>query len=160
MTLFVIDIDNTISDWTERLQRAGLEPSREPFEEYQKWLNRLQSAESVVCDPAVRGMSDLVWSLVNASELNKNTETRVIYLTARNENLRAATEKWLQMKYFPKLDLFMRTEVDIRSNHEHKRSILKSFYVDNIIVIDDDPNGKMAEVCKAEGWVMLKALVP
>lgn len=155
MTLFAIDLDGTILSNVARMEKAGPEPSRADMPSYLKWLEVLMDRETMLLDKPIPGMREFVWSLINGNLVTRSA--RVVYVTARNENLREITRTWLERNNFPMLDLFMRPEHDVQSNHELKQSILKSFEVDNIVMIDDDPGNELQAVCLEEGWTMLKA---
>jgi hypothetical protein len=156
-TLIAVDLDGTIVEYTRRLAKAGIEPPREPFELYQSWLDRVQTPEDLMTDPAVPGMKEFVRALASYSKLNPTT--KVIYLTARHESLRNLTCKWLHKNGFPGLELFMREESDISENHNMKRKVIRSLMIDgydSVVICDDDPSGGLQKVCAEESWSLLK----
>lgn len=154
--LYVVDLDGTILDNRPRLKKAGPEPSRSDLSAYLRWLDVLMDHEVLPQDKALPGMRNLVWALWSAMQ-QEGSRDKVIYLTARNEALREVTSKWLGTQGFPTLDLFMRGADDVQSDYTLKRSLIRSFSTGNVVIIDDDPSGNLARICREEGWTMLKA---
>lgn len=153
-TLFVVDIDNTIADASRRLEAAGPEPEKGNKAAYIRWLEDVQNDYSLAADPQIRGMRDLIAGLTNSGD--------VIYLTSREEKYRKVTRAWIEMNEFPPAPLYMRQDGSWEDAHELKRVIIEDVLEDNqflehVVVLDDDPSGKLAEVCKESGWTFLKA---
>lgn len=154
-TLFVIDIDATLADATDRLKFAGQEPSRKDAVAYNTWLAAVQDANSLLQDKPVAGMVDLV-SAIRKGSLN------VVLVTAREEHWRDVTEAWLIKNKLPKLPLIMRPNDNFYESAMFKAteiSELKTLFgCDSVIVIDDDQSGELQGICKYHGWTFLKAL--
>lgn len=156
-TTYYIDIDGTIAQYQDRLRSAGPEPSREPFSTYQAWLDKIQTKEALLKDNVVPGMLNLVRALDFHSEV-RTVFDEIVYLTAREENLRPVTEQWLRAKGFPKKELIMRPNNDLRENHIFKQDVIESKGSTVNVMIDDDPSGKLQEICRSKGWTFLKAV--
>jgi len=158
MTTFIIDIDGTLCEYKRRMEVAGPEPERGTPQHWE-WLDKIQLPEDLIKDNPIPGMKELVWAISTFCALKHGLmeHREVVYLTARNENLRQATNDWLQIHGFPELNLFMRPEHETVENHELKRSIIRAFRGTKVI-IDDDPSGKLADVCLQEGWTFLKPI--
>lgn len=155
-TTYYIDIDGTIAQYQDRLRSAGPEPSREPFSTYQAWLDKIQTKEALLRDKAVPGMLNLVRALKIHCDLT--TTDKIVYLTAREENLREVTDKWLNNRNFPVAELIMRPTKDLRENHVFKQEVIERHGSDVVVMIDDDPSNKLQEVCRLKGWIFLKAV--
>ena len=152
-TLFVLDIDGTLADASMRMQGAGPEPKRIDEVEYQAWLERIQSAETLINDPVVPGMCSLAWALENHWDV-------AVYLTARVERFRAVTQNWLIKHNFPEFKLLMRNEGNVMESAEFKEVVIK-YYKDfyrreHVVVIDD--NSELVSACKRNGWTFLRAM--
>jgi hypothetical protein len=147
--LFVVDIDCTISDGTQRVKKAGPEPDRANEAQYIVWVQVINSGMEF--DQAVPGMVPLITALAD--------KARVIYATSREERHRQTTETWLKVQGFPTAKLLMRPndcwaatatlkEIMIASNRDSRETV---------VVIDDDEHGGIEEMCKRNGYTFLKA---
>lgn len=160
-TLFVIDIDGTISDASQRFKEAGPEPDRTTdVEGHDLWLKRVQSEILVIKDEPVKGMRNLLDCIYTVTV--RQSEVELIYLTARTEDLRQATELWLYKNKFPMhADLFMRAVGDKSKSGIYKEQVIqrevKNKGYEAVVVIDDDPLGDIEEMCKRNGYTFLKA---
>lgn len=155
-TVFAVDLDGTVLDNRDRLTKAGPEPDRNDLPALFKWLDVLMDRETMPHDKQVPGMRALAWALYVS--LYNTFGEKVIYLTARNENLRDLTEQWLKNNGFPNFELHMRGKDDVQADFSLKRDLIRSFNAQNVVVIDDDPSGNLERVCREEGWTMLKAV--
>lgn len=151
-TLFVFDIDATILDVSKRYLKAGMEPDRvvNP-EEHQKWVKRVVGNSTI--ELPVKGMVDMV-SALSSQDL--------IFLTSRSESYRKVTTENLRFVLpiqFKPYQLIMREVTDNRPYSEYKEHTLTKYAQDYsaIVVFDDDPEGKLQEVCKKHGWTFFKA---
>jgi hypothetical protein len=151
--LFIIDLDNTVADGSRRFKKAGKEPSRKNKKEYDAWVKAVQNAESLAEDKDVPGMGVLLGKLWG-------TYSPVEYVTSREEKWKQITEKWLIRNHFPLYDVTYRPDGDYSETHELKeRQITElSKGYEEVVVIDDDPSGKLAKVCKKRGWTLLKVI--
>lgn len=151
MTCIFLDIDGTCADSAERFKSAGHEPKYRG-KEYSHWLKKVQNHRTLSLDHPVGGMADLA----NLLELGSNLS----YLTARSEIYRNVTIEWLAKHNFPILcPLYMRPK-----NNREPAGQLKERFIqrlispeDRVIVIDDDYNHEVEQVCKRNGWTFLKA---
>lgn len=153
--LYVIDLDGTVVDAAERLRKAGPEPARVDKDAYTEWLGVVQSEQLLKHDRPVPGMIDMVWALVKAAD--------VVFLTAREAKWRPITQEWIRKNQIPPIPLYMRPNDSYEETHEFKRRAIREIVhdlhgaVDEVVVIDDDPSGKLQEVCRKEYWTFLKA---
>jgi hypothetical protein len=152
-TLFVIDIDQCISDASRRLVEAGPEPDRsKDVSGYNTWLSLVQNEKSILEDKAVPGMKELVSSL---------PIRQCIYLTARGETYLKVTTQWLRDNKFPRFELIMRPQGNTDRSDTFKAKMIriaKAHYgYDNVVVIDDDQRDELRTVCYLEGYTFLKA---
>lgn len=147
-TLFIIDIDATIADATERIKRAGTEPLRHNKEVYDAWVALVNSG--MEDDRPVPGMVELTNSLGSDS---------LVYLTSREVKHAATTASWLKKNGFPQGPLFMRPDGNYQETHEFKIQVIEelqdNFYT--IVVVDDDESGRLEQLCKERGYTFLKA---
>lgn len=155
-TLFVLDLDNTIADASRRFAKAGKEPNRDDRDAYITWLENVQSAQSLRKDDQIPGMCDLAWALYKGGDM--------VYVTSRERKYRGVTQEWLRLEGFPTVPVYMRPDGSWEEAHDLKESIITNIIkdlgdgvIDNVVVLDDDPSGELAKVCKRKGWTMLKA---
>lgn len=152
-TLFVVDLDNTVADASRRLAHAGPEPDKADKASYSTWLSNVQNKYSLAADPKVAGMCDLVWGLYKAGDM--------IYLTSREEKYRDVSKEWLYNNEFPPAPMYMRNNGSWDHAHDLKERVIKEFlqenpFIEEVVVLDDDPSGELTKVCKKNGWTMLK----
>lgn len=155
MTYFFVDLDGTTTNATRRFAAAGAEPSRDDKAAYLAWLGRIQNAESLASDEAVKGMRSLLWAI-------KGYGAEIVFLTSREEQWREVTEKWLKKHDLSAIKVYMRPNGDWRDSGTLKEGMIDTLtqqYPGNIVVIDDDPTGDLQKVCQNRGWTMLKAVV-
>lgn len=149
-TLYVIDIDATLADATERIRRAGPEPSRSSKKAYQKWVRKVN--KGMEGDVPVPGMSDLV---------SRFDSDHAIYLTSRDDEFRDATRTWLTENGFPLLGLIMRPAGSYVEGVDFKEIAINTLYwstqCKSVVVLDDDGKGDIELMCKRNGWTFLKA---
>jgi len=148
--LVVIDIDNTISDGTDRNTFAGPQPLLKDKEAYLSWVTAVNS--NMQYDEPVRGMGDFVRALSYGG-------AHCVYLTNREEEHREVTEQWLYGNGFPQLKLFMRETGSYSESARYKgeviHNLIEVFGFDSVVVLDDDSS--MGALCKKEGYTFLKA---
>jgi len=155
MTYFFIDLDGTTTNATERFAAAGPEPMRHDKDRYLTWLHKVQNAESLMADEAVKGMQSLLWALSGYG-------TEVFFITSREERWREVTEKWLKKHNLSNIRLYMRPNDNWLDSGTLKAGIIDTIvqsYPGNVLIIDDDPTGDLQKVCKERGWTLLKAVV-
>src|SRR5271163_1364626 len=144
-TLFIIDIDATISDATERIKRAGTEPSRENKEVYNAWVSLVNSGMEK--DAPVPGMQEMITRL--------SCIYNIVYLTSREEKHRKITHNWLMLHDFPIYDtcLLMRPDVNYEEGPEWKVDQIDKMAdgYEAVVVIDDDESGRLEQLCKERG---------
>lgn len=152
--LLCVDIDGTLADATTRFAKAGAEPGREDEAAYSKWVETVN--EGLEHDKPVSGMASLI-AIVGAMGL-----ADVLYVTGRSESLRTQTEKWLGEHKFPIMPLCMRPENDWSENAEYKQRVINkakyTYKASEVILIDDDQQGKLETMCKINGYTLLKAV--
>lgn len=150
MTLFAIDIDGTLANATERLKRAGKEPSRKNSKAYKKWVTSVN--KGMKDDLPVPGMLSLIKGL---------GEDKVVYLTSRDASLRKVTQEWLMLHNFPHYGLIMRPTGSHTEGVDFKEIALETLYWSTqataIVVIDDDGKRDIEKMCKRNGYTFLKA---
>lgn len=160
MTFFFIDIDGTIADASKRYAEAGRPPSKEDKEAFRAWLKKVQNHESLLLDKPVPGMRVMLQALQYFSYAADDCQ--LFYLTAREEEFRTTTRSWLFMNGFPLAPLLMRGIDDWRSSGELKeaeiKNALSNFSNAEVVVIDDDPEGDIEEMCDKNGYTFKKAL--
>jgi hypothetical protein len=150
--LVIVDIDDTISDGSRRTLAAGHEPDRrKDTGAYNAWRDKINTGLEL--DAPVTAMRELVTALVEAGH-------HVAYVTARGSELREVTRGWLRQFGFPDEMLYMRAATDFRPSAEYKEFVVSKLLtsdLEDVLVIDDDPRGELAEVCRRRGWTFLKA---
>lgn len=127
---WIFDVDGTLVNvdsvihWITNKDRE-----HESFKKYYDMFH----TESINCDPH-KEVIDMVWSACNDSD--------IVIVTARNENYRALTSRWLKNNNVPHDALFMRKENDFRSDYEIKKEILEKIneYWDVKHAVDDNPD--------------------
>lgn len=155
MTYFFIDIDGTVANATRRFLEAGKEPHRHEKEKYTEWLKKVQNADSLMKDVPVKGMRSLLWAL-------QSYGAEVCYLTAREEQWRQVTEKWLRKHEINGPKVYMRPNNNWQDAGTLKENIIDALvqqYPGDVVIVDDDPLGELQAVCKRRGWTLLKAAV-
>lgn len=150
-----MDIDGTIANATERFKKAGPEP-KERGKEYSAWLQRVQNELLLTQDEPVKGMKALCYAF------SHNPVTSLVYLTGRSEIYREVTEDWLFKHRFPQFHapLLMRPKQNRQGNGILKERLIKAYLQnskEDVIVIDDDYNGDIEEMCLRNGYTFLKA---
>jgi predicted secreted acid phosphatase len=152
-TIFIVDIDDTISDGSERYELAGPEPSRKNKSAYDRWVASVNSGMNQ--DKPVPGMRDLCIAF-------EMSHTNFIYLTSREDKHYEDTVEWLSQNGFPVVaELVMRPTGNYLETEVFKESMIAMAEAranaDAVVVIDDDKTGRLAPLCKANGWTFLKA---
>lgn len=154
--LVLVDIDLTIADARERLEKAGLMPHRDEKAHFQRWLDTLQSDENLLQDKVIYPVKHVIEAL--------NDFCTIVYLTGRSEMYREATQKWLDKNSMPFGPLHMRGKDDWRSARDYKQSVveeLKRLYeIDGGVAIDDDSEGDCGSMYQEQGFVHLKVFLP
>lgn len=155
-TLIIVDIDGTIADATRRFKEAGPEPARHNAAQYTAWVNDVQNAVSLLADPPVAGMRDMLHAL-NAIGL-----VEMVYLTSREEKWHDVTQAWLVENKFPLLPLYMRPDSSMEETEALKERVIRQckymFKATDVVVIDDDQQGKIEKMCLKNGYTFLKAM--
>jgi hypothetical protein len=156
-TLFFIDIDNTLADASKRFKKAGSEPSRKDKKKYNAWVKAVQNKRSLMEDKPVPGM----WAVITRLYMMHSS---MEYVTSREEKWHQVTERWLRENSFPPLSINYRPNGSYTETHILKEQMIKKLVAEyeeeygttSVVVIDDDPSGKLSKVCKKSGWTMLK----
>jgi hypothetical protein len=151
-----MDIDRTIADAKKRFKKAGPEP-KSRGKKWGKWLRAIQNKKTLLKDEPVPGMALLCWAIHNANNL--------VYLTGRSEIYRSVTERWLHENGFPVGALvLMRPKQNRDMNGALKQRIIEKHLLrlrytctESVIVIDDDQNGDIEDMCHRNGYTFLKA---
>lgn len=157
--LVFVDIDGTISFVGDRFTSNPPPRNKKRLsDEYEKWLDEVQTSELFEKDRPVAGMQKFCEQL-----------DRMFYLTSRHEKYLKDTVKWLRVHHFPPKPLLMRHKTNTQPYHLFKRDVIKNAIISiakedastpeayNVVVIDDDPKKKLIKICKKEGWTFLKA---
>lgn len=158
-TLFVIDIDGTICDARKRYEKAGPEPTGpKTSAEYTRWVTTIMDHSMMLVDPAVPGMQDMLRAIYQA-------DSKLIFVTSREEAHRDITERWLRINGFGWVydALVMRPIGNLDPDHELKERQIQRYTTQNghynsVLVLDDDLRGELAKVCATNGWTFLKAV--
>lgn len=153
--LIICDIDLTIADARHRFEKAGKMPSKKSRKVYQRWLDRLQTDESLFADPVIEATKKLLRSMSRESE--------IVYLTGRDGKFRAVTKDWLNVNEFPDGVLLMRAGDDYRSARDFKEQQVKNikgYYHGSIILaLDDDKDGDCSAMYLKHGITHLKVII-
>lgn len=153
--LVVVDIDGTIADASRRFKEAGPEPLKHNKEQYEAWLRDVQNTDSLLADPVVTGMSTFLVALGAIGLVD------IIYLTSRENKWRGVTEQWLIKNKFPMHFLYMRPDGSYEESDDFKERLIKqnlyTLKADEVIVLDDDQQGRIEAMCAKNGWTFLKA---
>lgn len=148
--LVVIDIDNTISDGTDRNTFAGPQPSLKDKEAYLSWVTAVNS--NMQYDEPVKGMRDFVRALAIGG-------AHCVYLTNREEEHRGVTENWLCDNGFPEFKVLMRETGSYTESAQYKgeviHNLIEVFGFEAVVVLDDD--NSMKALCEKKGYTFLKA---
>lgn len=154
--LIVVDIDMTLADARPRLEKAGKMPHRDDRASFQQWLDTLQPEGSLLSDPTIPELLDLIKDVEDCN--------LIVFLTGRSDIHRKETQAWLNEQEFTG-PLYMRAQDDWRSAKEFKRSSLKRIkelygWIPGHIAIDDDSEGDCSAMYLEEGFVHLKVFIP
>lgn len=151
--VLVCDLDNTLANGLRRFEVAGNEPDRNDKDNYTKWLEAVQNAESLLADEPVLPVLLLLQELDRAG-------TPIIYLTSREERWRDISKAWLQRVKAPSGPLIMRPNGDWRSSGQFKGDILRAEqekYANlEFLMLDDDPRGDVSPAMKQLGICMMR----
>lgn len=154
-TLFIIDIDATIADVSERLQRVGPEPDLADKSAYRSWVAKMMNPIELANDKPVIGMT----AVVNALAFGQ--QGRVMFLTSREERWRKVTQEWLEQSGFRRGVLVMRPNDSYSDTAGFKEQIISQWQCSgdysDVVVFDDDQAGTLEKVCAKRGWCFLKA---
>lgn len=155
--LFIFDLDNCLSNGMRREKLAGPEPDRKrEKEQHDAWLNVVM--QNFEADKAVPELALLL------RRLYLDAYTPSFIVTARNEEHRDATERWLKRLFNPMPILIMRPRFNVAPSALWKESIIRELIGrtggSNVCVIDDDTRNELAPICSKNGWVFLKAILP
>lgn len=148
--LFILDLDGTCADGTDRFKKAGPEPSRDDRIKYKAWVDTINA--DMEFDKAVPGMATLAAAL--------HEQSRLIYLTSREEQHRKTTEDWLLNNGFPTAQVVMRPPSCWVATDDLKEiaiAAVKQFPNEPVLVIDDDESGIIEAMCKRNNYVFLRA---
>lgn len=147
-----MDIDGTIADARKRFAKAGPEPKGRG-KSWGAWLRKVQNSKTLAADIPVPGMVGMCLAFA-ATDC-------IVYLTGRSEIYREVTESWLRAHHFPITGLLMRPRRNRMKNGRLKEMLIKQFMCGwptfNTVVIDDDQNGDIEEMCHRNGYTFLKA---
>jgi hypothetical protein len=153
MNWVFVDLDMTLVDIRESLQKAGPEPEVGSGKR-SAWLDVVLDPEMLKNAPAVPAVLNLVHRLL----WNEKT-TKVVFLTNRKESRISPTYSWLVDRNLIGT-LRMRPD-DCKLHHgDFKESVIRQHerFGDTVLVIDDDQNGSMERACNKNGWTLLKVV--
>lgn len=152
--MLVMDLDGTLADFTDRMNKAGSMPDREDKAAFQSWLDRLQSEDSLYNDPPISEILTLVGTMKRAGHT-------IVFLTGRSQIYENVTKAWLK-KWGLSGKLFMRPETNWESARDYKygmlKIILKEYNPDTVMTIDDNPENDSAEMYASLGIQFLKVM--
>ena len=156
-TLWVFDLDNTLSDGMRRFKAAGQEPNRDTQrDQYDVWLKKVMT--NIHEDGPVSPM------MLMFHRLYTDAFTPTIILTARNEQHRDETNEWLKRHFKIMPHLFMRPKSNFWPSGRLKESLIKDLLVrfecKDAVVVDDDPLEDLKPLCSKNGWLFLKVCLP
>lgn len=144
-SVVLCDIDGTIADTTHRLHYVNKEahdkwveamkPEDRPTEEWKKdWKGFFSEMEM---DPVRKDIQAMLIALYNEGYT-------IIFMSARPENYREATLRWLQAHFLTfAYTLIMRREGDKRPDTEAKKDMLEQHFPDKGVIhtiFDDRPS--------------------
>jgi hypothetical protein len=151
--ILILDIDMTLADGSKRLAAAGAEPDKADKPAYDAWLAKAQAPGTLLHDPIVDEMKDLVLQLA------ANKQNEIHYITSRSEKHRLETFAWLTVNGFPPEPLWMRGDADYRQAAAYKAEVMGKIIPAakehvSVVFLDDDP--EIAELCQRNGWLHLQ----
>jgi hypothetical protein len=151
--VLILDIDATLADSATRVAIAGPEPSRNDKDQYDRWLAKLQSHASLLEDDPIEPVCEL-------ARVTHAAGHKVIYLTARSEQFRLATERWLAKHDMPDALLIHRENDDYRTAGEFKIEHVLKIKAENpgqpVIMVDDDPDHSLRIELEKHGIALAK----
>jgi hypothetical protein len=154
--IYLVDIDQTCADPTDRFKIAGPMPDRKDRAAFQQWLDHAHNPEMLHLDKPVVAVREIVKGLDGLDRV------KIFYLTGRSEAQRAATEKWLLDNGFPTAPVLMRENDDWRGPHRYKSAHLKmlqaKFPNEKFVAIDDDYAGDCKAMYLNRGVTFLKVV--
>lgn len=153
--LVICDIDGTLADWSERSKAAGPMPDKKDKKVFQRWLDTVQSEESLANDVVIPQVLYTVHALLEQGY-------EVVFLTGRSERFREVTTEWLRNACrFTDFSLLMRSDDDWSSAAIFKESKIQEIIENEdafrmFMAIDDDYDGDVSKVYAKYGIVHLK----
>jgi hypothetical protein len=151
----IFDLDNTLACAAKRLKASGAEPTRDDLKEYQRYLDHLQSGDSLLHDAPIPQLCFLARTL-------HQWGVEVLYVTGRSEKYRKLTQQWLRSNHLPTAEIFMRALDDYREPGEYKEQVMKGIEYrtgdHDLLVFDDDADGTAAPMYARHGWRHLKVM--
>jgi len=149
MQWIVVDLDCTVVDVKHIADACGDEPTP-GTEAHDIWRNALTAHELLKNAPPIPEVVELIKCLPMA-------DLRVVFITNREEKHRQVSQDWM-IRHGLYHSLFMRPNGHPTRTGEFKESLIKQLIrsTDSVLVIDDDPDGSIERVCKANKWAHLK----
>ena len=130
----ICDIDGTVADIAHRLKYM-----RGPEKNWKR-------ANDLMCNDAVR------WEVVDqVREAIIEHDAALIFVSARREEHREVTEKWLEKTELPYSMLFMRANNDHREDSLVKKAMLEKYFIKDRIVKIFDDRLRVLRMWEAEG---------
>jgi beta-phosphoglucomutase-like phosphatase (HAD superfamily) len=152
VTLVIVDIDGSVSDWKPRDKAVGGNPGRGDMVAYKAYVEQLMDDSKIINDKPVPGMQELVRSLSGRDGIE------IVYLTGRAERHRLVTARWLLLNRFPEAHIVMRGGADWTTSAEYKmRHVfrLQERY-NTILAIEDEP--EVVEAMRRAGVTVLQVV--
>ena len=128
--IIVCDLDGTIADCSHRVKKYLNQPSGVLGEKYNNWLGFFSEIgeDSFIAE---------TWNQV--AEMAQVERADIIYVTARPEDYREDTMKWLAYQRIYPTVLLMRASGDRRPDDQVKESIYNSYLKQyNVVAVFDD----------------------
>ena len=118
--IIICDLDGTLSDYTHRIR-------------YYKQRDYEKFNSEGINDKPIQNICNIVRMLAD------DDETEIVVMTARNEQHRKDTEKWLRLNDVPFNRLIMRPDGDMASDPDCKKKLLDEHinYKDVWFVLED-----------------------
>lgn len=154
--VYIIDIDNTCADMSERIKKAGNIPDRKDRAAFQQWLDKAHDPSILHLDKPIEPIRKILLGL------QKQIDTKLYYLTGRSEAQREETEKWLKTNKFPQAPVLMRKDDDWRGPHRYKSEQLKNLMDmhegESFCALDDDYAGDCEPMYRNRDILFLKVV--
>lgn len=156
MNWIFCDLDSTLIDTRELIIRGDPEP-KIGTPEHQQWVETVTKSQELLEAKPIRAVLHLINCAIQSDE--------IVFLTNRNEKLRAVTEQWLQRYVISPKDskgywLKMKPNGLVSTAGKFKEAVIQGIIKtsESVLVIDDDPDGSLEEACLSNSWTLLKTV--